>query len=77
MLEKRSAVPDNSSRASSPQPNKEFRYLARVDAGNPQAAVFDAGAPALPFVRSDDFNDQEAVGGLPGLLAAVLARRSA
>ncbi|MBR0756577.1 hypothetical protein JQ604_30735 [Bradyrhizobium jicamae] len=74
--EKRSAAPGNSSWASAPQTNKEFRYLARVDAGNPQAAVFDAGAPAVPFVRSDDPDDQKAIGGLPGLLAAVLARRS-
>jgi hypothetical protein len=49
--------------------SKPVRYLGRGIVDPPQALVFDAGAPAVPLVPSDDPNFS---GGLPGRLAAVL-----
>jgi len=44
------------------------RILGRSIAGQPQASVFDTGAPAAPLARSEDANFS---GGLLGRLAAL------
>ena len=51
---------------------RPVRYLGRRIAGQPPAAsAFDTDAPALPLVPS---SNQNSAGGLPGLIAAALAR---
>ena len=45
------------------------QYRKRLDAGQPQASAFDAGAPAAPLAPSDDFNFS---GGLVGRLTALM-----
>jgi hypothetical protein len=55
--------------AASPAANKN-PYLARRIVNQSQASVFDTGAPAVPFVRSDD---PSLLGGLPSRIAVVLA----
>ena len=46
-----------------------LEYRKRLDAGQPQAPAFDAGAPAAPLVPSDDSNFS---GGLVGRLTALM-----
>jgi hypothetical protein len=44
---------------------KPERYLARRVAGKPETSVFDVGAPALPFVPSDDNSLSPRSNGFP------------
>jgi hypothetical protein len=37
-----------------PHTREDFRYLGRHTAGKPEASAFEAGAPAVPYVRSND-----------------------
>ncbi|VIO77362.1 hypothetical protein [Bradyrhizobium ivorense] len=51
--------------------DRNFRYLARSTAGEPQSFRFDTDAPAVPFVQPGARNPSS---GLPGEHAAELAR---
>jgi hypothetical protein len=51
--------------------DKPVRYLGRRIAGQSQTSTFDTGTPASPFVPSQNQNSPM---GLPGLIAAALAR---
>ena len=53
-----------------PAAGENFRRLGRRTYSQSPASVFDTGAPAVPFVPSDDADFS---GGLPGKLAAILA----
>jgi hypothetical protein len=50
---------------------KPVRYLGRRIGGQSQTSPFDTGSPASPFVPSQNQNSPM---GLPGLIAATLAR---
>jgi hypothetical protein len=59
--------------ANGPEPpiaSENLRRLGRRTYSQSPPSVFDTGAPAVPFLPSDDPNFS---GGLPGRLAAVLA----
>lgn len=57
-------------RPAPPTAGENFPRLGRRTSSQSPSSVFDSGAPAVPFVPSDD---PDFSGGLPGRLAAVLA----